>query len=196
MADQLASPADLASLLKQPFDEFDTASVILAIEVSSAIVQAACGQRLVLVADDIETVYGGTDRVLALPERPVVSVASVTYNGVLLTQGTASGTWRLTPDGLWRDLGWTECPWEPAPGTDVVYTHGYAPDAQGLQLARGVTLSLARGLFVNPSGAVREQIDDYAVAYAEASAAFEANPGLLGALRRQYGRKAGMVRVL
>jgi hypothetical protein len=52
------------------------------------------------------------------------------------------------------------------------------------------------GLFVNPSGVVREQIDDYAVAYAEADAALAAQPSLMALLRRQYGRKAAMVRVM
>lgn len=195
MADQLASPADLASLLKQSFDEFDTATVILGIEVATAVVQAAAGQRIVLVTDDAATVYGGTDQVLALPERPVVSVASVTYNGSLLTQGTASGTWRMSADGLWRDCGWSRYCDGPVP-TDVVYTHGCATDDQRIQLARGVTLSLARGLFVNSSGVVREQIDDYQVAYSEAAAALDSVSGMAARLRKQYGTKAGMVRVV
>lgn len=192
MADQLATREDLASLVQA---DVDNASADLALQIGTAIVQAAVGQRLVQVVDDTEVVLGGTDRTLVLSGRPVTAVASVSYNGTALTEGTASGTWRLTPDGLWRDIGWTDCAWEPWPVT-VVYTHGYPLGDQRLQLGRGVVLSLARGLFVNPSGADREQIDDYAVAYAEASAAFEANPGLLGALRRQYGRKAGMVRIL
>lgn len=210
MADQLASPSDLAALLQT---DVDTASATLAIEVATSVVQAAAGQRLVLVTDESETVYGATDRVLALSQRPVVSVTSVTFNSVLLTQGTASGTWRLTPGGLWRDLGWAECSWvggswvggswaerswgpAPAPPTVVVYTHGYAAGAQELQLARGATLSIARGLFNNPTGATSEKIDDYSVAYAEAAAALDASPGLAARLRKQYGTKAGMVRVL
>lgn len=205
MADQLASPSDLASLLQT---DVDTASATLAIEVATSVVQAAAGQRLVLVTDDSETVYGGTDRVLALSQRPVVSITSVTFNGTLLTQGTACGTWRITPGGLWRDLGWSECSWvggswvdrswggAPAPATVVVYTHGYAAGAQELQLARGATLSIARGLFGNPTGATSEKIDDYSVAYAEAAAALDASPGLAARLRKQYGTKAGMVRIL
>lgn len=192
MADQLATPEDLAALLQR---DVDTASATLAIEVSTAVVQAAAGQRIIQVSGETATVYGGSDSLLPLPGRPVISVASVTYGGSLLSQGTASGTWRLAPGGIWRDLGWTECSWEPSP-VEVVYSYGYAPGAQELQLARGMTLSLARGLFTNPDGAVREQIDDYAVAYAEASAALAAVPGMTALLRKQYGRKAAMVRVL
>jgi hypothetical protein len=190
MTDLLATPSDLAAALQK---DLDTASATLALEVSTAVVQAAAGQRIVR-ATYTETVYGGTDRLLRLKQRPIVSVASVTYNGSLLTQGTASGTWRLTPDGLWRDLGWIECAWEPL-GTDVVYTAGLLSTDQEIQLGRSVALSIARGLFENPNGATREQIDDYAVAYADAAAAMDAAPSLAARLRKQYGRRAGMVRI-
>jgi hypothetical protein len=193
VADQLATRVDLAAALQR---DVDNASADLALEVATAVVQSAAGQRIVLVADDAVTVYGGADQVLVLPERPIVSVTSVTFNGTLLTQGTASGTWRMSADGLWRDCGWTTYFCDGPVRTDVVYTHGYAADDQKLQLARGVTLSVARGLFTNPDGTVREQIDDYAVAYAEASVAMDAAPGLAARLRKQFGLKAGMVRVL
>lgn len=192
MADQLASPADLEALIQ---DDIDDTSAALAIEISTALVQSVVRQRLVQVVDDTEIVYGGSDRTLVLSQRPVTAITSVTYGGALLAQGTVSGMWRLTPGGLWRDIGWSECAWEPSPVT-VVYSHGYAPGAQELQLARGFTLQLARGLFVNPSGVVREQIDDYQVAYAETAARMEASPGMVAALRRQYGRRAGLVRVV
>lgn len=196
MADMLASNVDLATLLgKESPDELDNSSGTLALEVSTAVVQAAAGQRIVRATTTDGVLWGGADRVLPLPERPVVSVASVTYAGSLLTQGTASGTWRLAPDGIWRDLGWTECSGEPSQVL-VTWTHGYLPEDQGIQLGRGVALSLARGLFVNPEGVVREQIDDYAVAYSEAQTALEAQPSLVALLRKQYGRKAAMVRVM
>lgn len=195
MADQLATPADLASLLKRSFDEYDTASAILAIEVCTAVVQAAAGgQRIVLIEDDVEEVWGGTDSLLRLSQRPVVSVASVSFGGSTLSQGTASGTWRRTQDGLWRDLGWAVNCGEPSP-ISVVYSHGYAVGRQELQLGRGTVLSLARGLFENPGGVARRQIDDYAVAYEQASAALDASPSLKGLLRKQYGPKARMVAV-
>jgi hypothetical protein len=192
VADLLATPADLASLLQR---DVDTASATLALEVCTAVVQAAARQRIVRATTTDETVWGGTGRVLVLPQRPVVSVASVTYGGSALTQGTASGTWRIAPDGIWRDIGWTECAGEPSPVL-VTWTHGYLTTDQGIQLGRGFTLSLARGLFTNPDGTVREQIDDYAVAYAEAEAALEARSGATALLRSQYGRKAGMVRIV
>jgi hypothetical protein len=192
MADLLASDTDLASALQR---DVDTSSAILALEVCTAVVQAAAGQRIVRVVDDTVRLWGGADQVLRLPERPIVSVASVTYGGVLLSQGTASGTWRLDPNGIWRDVGWIECPGEPWP-TDVVYTHGLTADQQDIELARGTVLSLAKPFFTNPDGTIREAIDDYSVAYAEAEMALEMRPGAKDRLRKKYGRKGGMVRIV
>lgn len=198
MADMLASDEDLASLLQRDLDE---SSAILAIEICTAVVQAATGdgQRILLVEDDEEEIWGGTASVLRLPQRPIVSVTSVTYAGEELTEGTASGTWRRSKYGIWRDLGWTEAACEPSPVT-VVYSHGYDPagtekDKQALQLARGFVLDLARSLFTNPDGTIREQIDDYAVAYAEATARLDAAPAAKTLLRKQYGPKGRMVGV-
>lgn len=192
MADQLASPGDLASLLQK---DVDTASAVLAIEICTAVIQVACGgRRIVRVVNDSEEIWGSFDRVLRLKNAPIVSITSVTYNGSALSQGTASGTWRRAKYGVWRDLGWAETCGEPL-ATTVVYTHGYAPGAQELQIGRGACLGLARGLFENPSGVVREQIDDYSVAYAEAEAALDASPSLKALLRKQYGPKARMVSV-
>lgn len=197
MADRLATVADLAALLQRDPEAMHAAGAELVLEVCTAVVQAAAGgQRIVLVAGDEETAYGGDGQLLRLSQRPVISVESVTYNGTLLTEGTDSGTWRRTREGLWRDLGWTECAWEPAPPTVVVYSHGYPDGDQALQLGRGAVLSLARGLFVNPDGTVREQIDDYAVTFEQASQALEARRGLKALLRQQYGPRARMVRVV
>lgn len=191
MADQLATPGDLASLLQKA--SVDTASATLAIEITTAVIQAACGgRRIVRVVDDAEEVWGSTDRVLRLMNAPIVSITSVTYNGSTLTGGTASGTWRRAKYGIWRDLGWVEVCGEPLP-TTVVYTHGLLSTDQKIQLGRGACLGLSRGLFENPSGVIREQIDDYSVAYAEASAALDASPSLKSLLRKQYGPKARMV---
>lgn len=195
MADQLATPGDLASLVQH---DVDTASATLGIEIGTAVVQAAAdGQRIVQVVGDTATVTGTTGQWLRLPQFPVTAVSSVTLDGVALTAGLpGSGalTYRLVADQLWRGCGWQTYCGEPST-VSLVYTHGYATGRQELQLGRGVALSLGRGLFENPSGVVREQIDDYAVAYAEAEAALAAQPSLISLLRKQYGRKAAMVRI-
>lgn len=197
MADQLASPSDLASLLQK---DVDTASATLAVEVCTAVVQAAAGgQRIVQVIGDTEVIDldGGFCGVyLTLPQRPVTAVSSVTIGTTAVTDYTV----QLSRRRLWRAAGWQTVTgtsyWLTQPSTvTVVYTHGYAAGDQRLQLGRGAVLSLARGLFENPGGVASEKIDDYAVAYAQASAALDASPALRDLIHKQYGPRARMVRV-
>jgi hypothetical protein len=193
VADKLATEADLAAKLQVAVADLDAASAAFALEAATAVVQATVRQRLVLVTDDTAVVPGSYDNWLRLPERPVVSVASVSLDGTALSLGTASGTYRLRGGQLWRDLGWLAAVCEPSDVT-VVYSHGYGINDQGLQLARGFTATLAAGSYESLGGAVqREQIDDYSVAYAAAAGQMETTPAMSTALRRQYGRKAGMV---
>lgn len=197
MADQLATPSDLASLLQK---DVDTASATLAVEVCTAVVQAAAdGQRIVQVTGDTEVIdldAGFCSPYLYLTQKPVTAVISASVGVTAVTDFSV----QLSRGRLWRLAGWrsTTVPyWSISPSTaTVVYTHGYAAGDQRLQLARGAVLSLARGLFDNPTGAASEKIDDYAVTYAAAEAALEAAPALKKAIRKQYGPKARMVRVL
>lgn len=189
MADQLASPEDLASLIQQT--DLDRATCELVIEAATAVIQAITGQRIVLVEDDEVEVPAPVGTSLWLPQRPIVAVSSVTLDGVALTEGTSSGAYRRALSGLWRECGWaSRC--GPTLAT-VVYSHGYAAGDQRLQLARSAVLSLAKGAFVNPDGVFSEKIDDYSVAYERSAAALEASPFLCTALRKQYGQKAGFV---
>jgi hypothetical protein len=196
VADQLASPSDLASLLQK---DVDTASATLAIEVCTAVVQAAAdGQRIVQVVGDTATVTGTTEQWLRLPQWPVTAVSLVALDGTALTAGlpgSGASTYRLVGDRLYRGSGWQTYCGEPST-VSFTFTHGYATGDQRLQLGRGAVLSLGRGLFENPSGVISEKIDDYAVAYAAADAALDASPALKAAIQKQYGPKARMVRIL
>lgn len=191
MADQLATPEDLASLLQQ---DLDASTATLVLEAATSVVQAVVGQRILEVVGDTATLIGGTDGWLDLPQRPVSAVTSVTLDGETVTEGTATGTYRRFGSRLWRDCGWATCYTEPSTVV-VVNTHGYPTGSQELQLARSAVLSLAKGAYANPSGASREAIDDYSVAYEVASAQMEASPFIKAALRRQYGRRGGLVRI-
>jgi hypothetical protein len=195
----LASLEDLASLLgRDAGNPINNASGTLALEISTAVVQSAAdGQRIVQVVADTATVVGTTEQWLRPPQWPVSAVSAVTLDGAALTAGlpgSGASTYRLVGNRLYRGSGWQTYCGEPST-VDFVYTHGYAAGRQELQLGRGVSLSIAKGLFLNPDGTViREQIDDYAVAYAEAEAALEARPSLKAAIAKQYGPKARMVR--
>lgn len=195
MADMLATPADLASLLQR---DVDTATATLLIEAATAVVQGVTGQRLVQAVDDVAVLdldeYDGGPY-LTLPERPVTSVTSAMIGATAVTDYST----QLRRHRLWRANGWRSTliayPSQPSQVT-VTYTHGYAAGDQRLQLARGATLSLAASVYSNPGGVTREQIDDYAVAYEAASARMEASTSLIALLQKQYGRPAGSVRLV
>ncbi|MCW2900309.1 MAG: hypothetical protein JWO67_2574 [Streptosporangiaceae bacterium] len=214
MADQLATPADLASLLQA---DLDAATATLLIELATSVVQqAAGGQRIVQVVGDSITILGTTDNWLDLPQIPVTAVTSVSQDGTVLTAGT---DYKRFGNRLWRKFGWqTNYGWpfdlayskwggypppsvvsgypyqEPA-SIAVVCTHGYATGAQELQLARQACLSLASGVYANPDGTTQTRIDDYTAAYDAMASKMEASPHLKAALRKQYGRRAGLVRI-
>lgn len=195
MADMLATPSDLASLLQQ---DVDTATATLLIEAATAVVQGVTGQRLVQVLNDIAVLdLDEHDRslYLELPERPVTAVTTVLIGATAVTDYST----QLRRNRLWRAYGWRSTliayPSQPSLVT-VTYSHGYAAGDQKLQLARGAVLSLAAAVYGNPGGATREQIDDYAVAYEAASARMEASTSLVALLRRQYSRGTGSVRLV
>jgi hypothetical protein len=198
MADMLAAPTDLANALQIDLADLNADAAILLLEAATAVVQeAAGGQRLIQVAGDSITILGTTDSWLDLPQRPVTAVTSVSLDGVALTAGAAGGlptTYRRRGARLWRTGGWQTYVGEPS-DVAVVYTHGFLDGAQGLELARGSVLAVARGVYGNPTGATSVAIDDYRAAYDAAAAEMAASPNLEKALARQYGRRAGLVRI-
>jgi hypothetical protein len=194
VADQLATPSELASALQQ---DLDASTANLWVNAGTAVVQATCGQRILQVVGDTAELMGTTSSWLDLPQIPVTSIASVTLDGTAVTAGTAgsaSTTYRRVGSRLWRTDGWQNYIGEPSTVV-VVNTHGYASGRQELELARLGVLSIAKGAYANPSGALREAIDDYQVAYQEMAAQMDASPFLAARLRKQYGRPAGLVRI-
>lgn len=195
MADQLATPVDLASALQS---DLDTATATLWIECATAVVQSAAGQRIVQVIDDtVEFDLDGYDygRYLDLPERPVTAVTSVLIGATAVTNYVlGKGRSRL-----WRACGWrsglTAYLDEPSTAT-VTYTHGYPVGHQKRQLGRSAVLGLAKGVYSNAGGVTSEKIDDYAVVYEAMSARMEASPFLAAALKKQYGRPVGSLRLI
>lgn len=195
MADQLCTSSDLAAYLQQ---DLDASTATLLIECATAVVQAAAGgQRIVQVVDDVASLTGTTDSWLDLPQIPVTAVSTVTLDGSTVAAGapgSGAANYRLRGNRLWRGCGWQTYCGEPS-DVLVTNTHGYATGAQELQLARQAVLSLSGGSYSNPSGASREQIDDYAIQYDAMAARMESSPRLAAALRKQYGRRAGLVRI-
>lgn len=187
-ADLLASVADLEAYLQT---DLAPATATLALELATGTVQAMVGQRIVQVIDetvvlDLDAVDNG-NRWLELPEAPVTEVSALLVGATAVTDYTVD----LSRGRLYRRCGWRVSDLYPLgePSTvTVTYSHGYAPDDQDLQFARSVVLAAAAGIFDNPNGVVREQIDDYAVQYEAIAGRLEANPAMAVALRRRYGR--------
>jgi hypothetical protein len=188
MADLLATPSDLASVLQE---DVDTATATLLLETATAAVQGVTGQRLVqVVADSVTIDLDELDdhHYLYLPEQPVTAVTSAAIGSTAVVDFTTE----LSQGRLWRAYGWrsTLIRYYPQPSTaTVVYTHGFAAGDQRLQLARSSALQLAAASYVNASpGVIREQIDDYQVQYA-ATSGMDVPDGMATALRRQYSRR-------
>jgi hypothetical protein len=192
VADQLCTPADLASHLQS---DLDASTATLVVECATAVVQeAAGGQRILQVVGDTATLIGTTDSWLDLPQIPVSAVASVTLDGTTLTAGSVSTTsnYKRFGNRLWRGDGWAT--YVDAPSEVVVInTHGHAAGSQHLQLARKAVLELSALAYSNPDGASQVRIDDYAATYDRMSR--EMTESLRAALRRKYGRPAGLVRI-
>lgn len=186
MADQLVTPLELASYLES---DLDASTANLLINLATAKVQEAAGQRLI---DTTSTVVlsvdlGNFDPWLDLPQWPVRSVATVKVEGVTITD------WLLRGQRIWRLLGWWTGAAAPTQVT-VTYSSGYVTGAQGLELARDFTLALAAAGYLNPGGtATSEQIDDYRVTYAQASDRMTVSPGMRDQLQAAYGAGAWVV---
>ncbi len=188
MADQLATPDDLALILG--LDSADDRCTLLA-ECGTAVVQGVVGgQRIVFVADDTFGLMGTVDRWLQLPQWPVAQgdVTDVTVDDQDVIDFKQFGA------RLWRSCGWAPNCYEPS-FVAGVYSHGYPDGDQGLQLGRSVVLSIVKGAYPPSAGLASESIDDYTVAYDRLSAQMDASPFLQRALRAQYGSRAGVVRL-
>lgn len=114
--------ADLVALMYH-LDETDEAileKLTALIAVASGIVSDHLGQHIALVENDEITLTGMLSTRLTLPERPIVSVASVTLNGVAVTDYTISGP-DLVREGKWDGA------------VAVTYAHGFDPIPHSVQ---------------------------------------------------------------
>ena len=146
------------------------------LELASDVIRNEVKQQIGLVADDEITIPGTTDERILLPERPVVSVASVVLNGHELGQGT---DWYLEGDEIARvpasmtlgvgglldteyvfplgtGFGWEE------QSIVITYTHGYATVPA---LVKAIVLEMVVRVWVNPGSVARETVGDTQTVY-------------------------------
>lgn len=192
MADMLATPDELATLMRDTGLDEDTATLLL--ELATGEVQGVTRQRLVFVEDDEFTdLLGSTDAWLELPERPVVDLTSLTIDGG--DELVAGTDFKRFGARLWRRCGWATCWTEPSTIAGT-YSHGLDVGDQRLEPARAAVLGLSRTAYANTSGVLSEAIDDYRVQFANSVAELmQGSEYLAKSLRRIYGGRAGLVRI-
>lgn len=191
MADQLATPADLASFLQlgafASLTAAKQATITMLVELATSKVQRAAGGQRILEATSTGAVIdlqpGYDDCYVSLPQLPVRSVATVLLNGATITD------YYVRSHSLWRSVGWTGWSYIP-PQIITTYTHGHPAGSQALQFARTTVMELARGGYGNPYGQTSKAIDDYRVTYAEADARMVLPQPTAEALASAYGTSA------
>lgn len=183
--DTFATREDLQYFLHlPPFSDADAISADMAVAAASDAIRSYTRQHLSLVTGDtvildaIATVssgigagygsasvggsspgYGsyGFVQTLQLPEAPVVAVSAISIDGTAL--GSSDYYWNAS-GLLWRPYGFV---WGyQSHAVVVTYDHGFDPVPQDI---RGVCLSAAARLFVNPVGQEKEMIGNYSTQY-------------------------------
>ena len=178
-----ATAAELAAMMQAPVE---TAAAELALASASAVIRRWTRQNITRVTNDVAQLRIIDCDALVLPQRPVVSVAEVKVNALILNDWVLSGD-RLLRTGGWRRLPGTTA--YPDPGlVRVTYTHGWdeVPDD-----VRTVCLDLASASLANPSMLRQETIDDYSRTFAAETLGVGglsvAHKELLSAYRRRIG---------
>lgn len=165
-----ATATDLARLTGD--DTLNSPRGDLLLQMASAVIRNHCRQTLDLVEDDAVELRGTTARRLLLPERPVVSVASVTLDG----ETVAATEYTKVRDGLWRTAGWG--------GRDqlvtVTYTHGFGPGSAALGTIEAICLQVAARAAANPQSLDSYGADGVSLSFGGGVALTSAEQAILG----------------
>jgi len=175
-----ATPADLGFRLDLTIPDEDERALAL-LDQASRLVRDAAGQTINEVTDDELSMPGTRADRITLPERPVVSIASVVLAGSALAEGSqwylkGSTIYRLRDlfigygrSHYYRGFGW------PRQTLVITYTHGYA-DAAIPGLVKAITMEAVARVWNNPEGLISERVGDTDVTFASYR---EPNRGML-----------------
>lgn len=151
---QYATAEELASYLHQ---DLDTASAELALTIASEMFSKRARTWFAPSAATYTTT-GTSAGSIELPLRPVISVTAVRVNGVPLAVD-----YSLVRNKVYRLDGFGD-PWASPPDlVEIDYTHGLTSVPGDV---KGAVLETAALLYMNPTGASQESVDDYSVRYA------------------------------
>lgn len=149
--------AAVADLTARGIDTSDTDRINALLASASSAVRDAAGSAISRETSTV-TLWTEASRRIELPARPVASVASVTLDGVAVTD------YRLRGSALWRDCYW-QLPHDTPGELEVTFTHGYATvpadivDLVCSLVAAG--LAAAEEAYDPKRGKSYERIDDY-----------------------------------
>lgn len=145
----LATVDELAAWMQRERDELPEGAALV-LDTASAIVRSEARQRFTRGTSTVALSPRG--QVVALPQRPVVSVELVRAGGRVLRPDE----YRLWRDDLWLGaLGFGP--------VVVTYTHGYA---EVPATVRAIVLTLAGRVLTNPSDLRQESVGSVSVTYA------------------------------
>ncbi|GAB3166625.1 hypothetical protein GCM10027059_25860 [Myceligenerans halotolerans] len=149
--------AAVADLQARGIDTSDTDRIDALLDEASSAVRDAAGSAISRSTSTV-TLWTEASRRIELPARPVQAVATVTLDGVAVTD------YKLRGSALWRDCYWQQP--DKTPGELVVtFTHGYDPvpaDIVGLVCSLvAAGLASADDGYDPKRGKSYERIDDY-----------------------------------
>lgn len=170
----LATPADLARYLGLPaFTGEDEQRALLVLRLAASTVRRRTRQTFTSGSSTVALPVPDGEW-LSLPERPVVSVTSVTVDGLVV-----SG-WSLINGRVYRAGGWSAI----TPIVTVTFEHGgRVPDD-----VLGAVLAIATDLWENPRDLGGESIDDYAWRASSTSSGSRASEALKDLVREYRPR--------
>lgn len=187
----LAPLATTADLSARGIAITNSTAITAMLAAASDAIRAAAGCSISRQTSTV-TLWTEASRRIELPARPVVSVTSVTLDGVALTAGTdfvlrGSSLWRI--DRPWQASG--DIPSELV----VAFTHGLAAvpaDIVDLTCSLvGAGMAAIEGGFAANTGKQYESIDDYRVGFETGEDAvaslMELPPRTVASLRRRFG---------
>jgi hypothetical protein len=176
---EFASASDLAARLGITLTDVETARATALLDIASGLVQDEAKQTIERVDGEVYTLPGTTDETIRLPQRPVISVSSVTLDGTELVEGSdwyldgnivrriPATTLVLAGGGLLEEafsfpygtgFGW------PTQTIAITYSHGY--DAANVpQTVKAIVLEAVVRVWVNPGSVARETVGNVATVY-------------------------------
>jgi len=201
---RFATADDLAVRLGLELSDDEAERAERLLEAASGLIQDEAKQTIALVEDDELTMSGTSDEVIKLPQRPVVSVASVTLDSVALAEGSdwyldgnaivripsssvlvLEGGEESAPGGG-RGFGW------PTQTLTIVYTHGYETIPESV---KAIAVEAAVRVWVNPGSVIQERAGETSTLYNQTPTGLMLTSDERRAIRRFFGRSARSVTI-